>query len=246
MSAPSFLDSAEGSSPSGVGPQALQPSLAGFEELRGWDVVERVERSRMGNYTLERVEDRQEYEMCVSLLARLSVEQVRRILGWGWRTVARVRDAESHRIAEAKMRLGRQAMRIAQSTLEAFEEDLHAGLVQPKDKAIAFGIISEKALLWMGEATQIHAQKGAEGADLAKLNALLEALPSAKAVDVASVVSERKPLAFQGGLVVGCGSGCSSGGADGQEAAGPEVSQDQKGAGGGIGSPPAHHQPDGF
>lgn len=210
----------------------------------GWDVLERVQvAKRAGSYSLVRVRDREQYEEAVRLLGQMSVDQVARLTGWSWRTVAAIRDAEAGRIAEQKESLGRKAMSLALRTMESFEEDLHSGRVDAKTKAIAAGILTEKGLLLMGEATVISAQKG-DGPRMdrgAFLDVLARAVPAVEVGRLDEASSEARPVCrgLPAVAAVGVGGGAGGDGAEpagGDGGSGSDGGQDEGTEGGGGGS----------
>lgn len=158
-----------------------------------------LKRHKMGNYTGERLAKRDEakYRQVVEWLSEgKSVNLVSKLSGWCWREVDRIRQREPKLISEGKQSLAALCFTNARAAAEGFREDLADGKVSPKDKAIGFGIFSEKGLLLEGHATQIVEERR------------IVATPD----DIRKFVEANKPVQGGGpGVQKGSGSGAPDG-----------------------------------
>lgn len=142
------------------------PEFFDHERLpEGWELLAAEEHKRLlPRYTGERIaRDRQRYDAIVQALSTgIPVDWIVKGFHVHPSTVAAIAQREKTSIEEQKKSMGAEMLRAARMSVQSFMQDLVAGKVTAKDKAIAAGIFTDKGLLLQGQATSIVETRRAE------------------------------------------------------------------------------------
>ena len=140
----------------------LTPALfPDWEELPdGWElIVDDAVKAKRFNFTGERIaKDRERYEAIMLALGQgVPVDLICKAFHVHHRTVAVIGLREKKSIDDLKKETGELMLKAARWSVRSYVEDLAAGKVDPKTKAIAAGIFSQNGLVLSGQPSAILA-----------------------------------------------------------------------------------------
>jgi hypothetical protein len=167
------------------------PEQAEFfdREAKGWELLlpeeDQREKFKFDGSRLARNKER--YTGIVQALKLgLPAATIAKAFNVSRNTVAQVVLRENISIEQLKKSNASLMLKTAGLCVESFLQDLIEGNVDAKTKAIAAGIFSQNGLLYAGEATSIVQVAPEKEISLERLNAYIDALPSASVVEASS------------------------------------------------------------
>lgn len=145
-------------------PKAPEKTPALFPELEqppeGWELlIDDEAKAARFQFTGERiVHDRERYEAIMQAIALgMPTELIRKAFHCHHKIVATIALREKPAIDDLKKNLGTEMLVVARWSVRSYFEDLMAGAVDPKTKAIAAGIFAQNGLVLSGQPSAILA-----------------------------------------------------------------------------------------
>ena len=174
-------------------PEMTPALFPDWDELPdGWELLLDDEaKAKRFNFTGERIaKDRERYEAVMQALGMgVPIDLISKAFHVHHKTVAVIALREKRAIDDLKKELGGEMLQAARWSVRSYMEDLAAGKVDPKTKAIATGIFSQNGLVMAGQPSAILAVEDRRDLTPEAVNGFWERAKQITAAEVRTVPS---------------------------------------------------------